>query len=176
MIEALNSKLELLSIESDERDIIRVVLNDEKEGMFICTNCKKFIIKDLKKFDNANNSNRLKVKCKCGHVFRAMVERRHSLRKSVNLVGRCLYIDNFRKANKQIIKIRDISMTGLQYSVNNFPEYRVGDTIVVDFRLDNRERTKIQEKAEVKYICSEKVGIQFEEKNLIGKLGIYLMG
>ena len=34
MLETLNSNLEPLIIEPDENDIIRIVLNDQKEGMF----------------------------------------------------------------------------------------------------------------------------------------------
>jgi len=105
-----------------------------------------------------------------------MIERRQSFRKSVELVGMCLYLDGNGKTNKQLITILDVSMTGLQLSVNSLPEFKVGDTVIVDFRLDDRERTKIQEKATVLRIQSRTVGLNFEDKGLIGKLGFYLMG
>ena len=176
MLETLNSNLEPLIIEPDENDIIRIVLNDQKEGMFFCPSCRNCISKDLSKVADIKTAIRIKCKCKCGHVFRAMIERRQSFRKSVELVGMCLYLDGNGKTNKQLITILDVSMTGLQLSVNSLPEFKVGDTVIVDFRLDDRERTKIQEKATVLRIQSRTVGLNFEDKGLIGKLGFYLMG
>ncbi len=176
MHETLNSNLEPLIIEKDENDIIRIVLNDQKEGLFFCPACKNCIAKDLSKVANIKTAVRIKCKCKCGHVFRAMVERRQSFRKSVSLVGMCLYLDGSGKTNKQLIKVLDVSMTGLQFSVNSLPDFKVGDTVIVDFRLDDRDRTKIQEKAIVLRIQSRTVGLKFESKGLIGKLGLYLIG
>lgn len=176
MHETLNSNLEPLIIEPDENDIIRVVLNDQKEGLFFCPACRNCICKDLSKVANIKTAIRIKCKCKCGHVFRAMIERRQSFRKSVTLVGMCLYLDGHGKTNKQLIKILDISMTGLQFSVNSLPKFKVGDTAIVDFRLDDTERTKIQEKVAILRISSKRVGLKFESKGLIGKLGLYLMG
>lgn len=176
MLDTLDQKLEPSVLESDENEIIRVVLNDEKEGMFLCPTCKERFIKDLSKVANIQKANRIKCKCQCGHVFRAMIERRQSFRKSVELVGACLYSDENGNARRQEIKIHDISMTGLQVSTNNSPRFKVGDTVLVDFRLDDRERTEIQESVTVLRIQSKMVGLKFEDKGLIGKLGLYLMG
>ena len=176
MLDTLNQELEPILIEPTEEDVIRVVLNDQKEGMFLCPACKKCISKDLSKVANVQTAVRIKCKCNCGHVFRAMIERRKSFRKSVNIVGMCLYLDEYSHTNKQLIKILDISMTGLQISINSVPEFKVGDTVIVDFRLDDRDRTNIQEKATVLRTRSKTVGLKFESKGLIGKLGLYLMG
>ena len=176
MLETLNSKLEPLIIEADEKPMNWVVLNDQKEGMFFCPSCKSYVIKDLSKVANVKTVIRIKCKCKCGHVFQAMVERRQSFRKSVNLVGMCLYLDDQGQANKQLIKILDVSITGLQFSVNDSPEFKVGDTVIVNFKLDDRERTEIQEKAIVLRIGSRTVGLKFDSTGLIKSLGLYLMG
>jgi len=175
MLDTLNQNLEPLLIEKIEDDILRVVLNDQKEGMFLCPTCKKCMIKDLSKVAN-EKAIRIKCKCKCGHVFRAIIERRKNFRKSVELVGACLYSDENGQAKRQLIKIHDVSMTGLQVSVNSLPEFKVGDSILVDFRLDDRERTEIQENVTVLRIQSKMVGLTFESTGLIGKLGLYLMG
>ena len=69
MLDTLDQKLEPLAIEADEDDTIRVVLNDEKEGMFLCTTCKERFIKDLSKVANIQKANHIKCKCQCGTCF-----------------------------------------------------------------------------------------------------------
>jgi hypothetical protein len=165
-----------LSIKRAEKcNLIRVFLNDQKDGTFICPACNNGAIKHLGKFSNSKKAIRLKCKCKCGHVYRVLVERRRFFRKPVNLVGTYYYSKGENNRMKGPIKIMDISQSGLQFSLNSRPEFKVGDRIIVEFRMDDRERSKIREMGTVKDIRSNKVGLQFDSSNLNG-LGLHLIG
>lgn len=156
-------------------DVIHVVLNDQKEGIFLCPACGNGVIKDLSKFVDSQAAIRVKCKCKCGQAFRTLVERRRNARKSVDLVGMCHFIDSDDQAKKQLIKIHDVSFSGLQFSVNNSPGFRVGGTINVDFRLDDRMRSEIKAEGIVVRTQSRKIGLQFESNRRPKALSWFLM-
>jgi len=158
-----------------ECNLIRVFLNEQKEGTFICPACNNGVIKHLGRFSNFQKAIRLKCRCNCGHVYRVLVERRRFFRKPVNLVGTYYYSKGENNRKKGPIKILDISQSGLQFSINSMPEFSVGDRIIVEFKMGDRERSQIREMGTVKDIRSNKVGLQYDASNL-SDLGLHLIG
>jgi len=156
-------------------DEIHVVLNDKKEGVFLCPACDNSVVRDLSKVVHAKSAIKVKCNCKCGNVFRVLVERRKNFRKVVNLVGMCHFIDDSGQKRKRLIKIHDLSFSGLRFSLNSLPEFRFGDQIIVDFRLDDMERKDVKEKGVVVRIESKIVGIQFTSEDRCRPLKLYLM-
>ncbi len=149
-------------------------INDRGEGTFICPACNKGVIRDLSQFAQADTAIRLKCKCSCGSVYRVLLERRHHFRKPVNLVGMLLFQGPEGKATKGLIKIRDISQSGIQFSVNSMPEFDVGDKLTIEFTLDDDERSQIRKTGIVQWIRSNSVGLDFQTTDHYGKLGRYL--
>lgn len=173
----LKNKQEQSTKQAEDCNFIRVFLNDQKDGTFICPACNNGVIKDLGKFSQYKKVILLKCRCKCGHVYQALVERRRFFRKPVNLMGTYYYSEGKMNQRKGLIKILDISKSGLQFSVNSMPEFKVGDQIIVDFTMDDREGSRIREMGTVKGIRSNKVGLQFDAANPKKGLGlaIYLI-
>mgnify|MGYP000392149310 FL=1 len=176
MLEMFDSQLlDCLDTNSESKDDQHhVLLNNQKEGVFICPACDNSVVRDLSQFAKAKVAVRVKCTCKCGHTFRVLVERRRNARKSVNLVGMCHFLDNSKKTKKRLIKVHDISFTGLQFSVNGSPEFRVGDKIIVDFRLNDRTRSEVKEKGTIVRIKQKNVGIQFESSQRCRPLMLFL--
>ena len=156
-------------------ETIHVFLNEQKQGTFLCRRCGTGVTKDLSKIVQVQKAIRIKCKCKCGHVFRVLVERRRNYRKSVDLLGMCTYLNKYGNPQRSLIKILDISTTGLQFSMNSLPGFKVGDKITVEFKLDDREHTQIKENGVVSRILSQKVGLQFLFGERPRKLTLYLM-
>ena len=152
----------------------RVFLNDRGEGTFICPACEKGVIRDLNQFADTHTAVRLKCKCSCGNVYRVLVERRRHFRKSTNLVGMFSYTQGRGRPVKGLIRIRDISQSGVRFSVNNIPEFTVGDKLIIEFTLDDDERSQIREEGIVRRIHSNMVGLSFKTTDHYGKLGQYL--
>lgn len=152
----------------------RVFLNDHGEGTFICPACDKAIIKDLNEFVEAELAVRLRCKCSCGNTYRVLVERRQHFRKAVNLVGMFLFQKSKTSTIKGMIRVRDISQSGVQFTVSSLPEFDVGDKLIIDFTLDDRERSQIRERGIVQRIRSSVIGLKFETTDHYGKLGRYL--
>lgn len=177
MIEELNSKkkhdLETLPTARDET--LHVFLNNQNEATFNCANCGNALTRDLSNVVHVQTAIRIKCKCKCGNVFRVLVDRRRNYRKIVNLLGMCHYPGKSGQTQRCLIKIIDISITGLHFSTNRLPEFKVGDKITVEFKLDDREKTEIRETACVKRIRSNKIGLEFVTLEHRRKLTLYLM-
>jgi len=152
----------------------RIFLNDRGEGTFICPACDKGVIRDLSQFAGADAAVRLKCKCSCGNVYRVLIERRRHFRKSTKLVGMFSYRTSAGKPSKGLVKILDISQSGLRFSVNSIPEFEVGSKLTLEFTLDDEDRSQVREVCTVRRIQSNIVGVEFENLDHYGKLGQYL--
>jgi hypothetical protein len=152
----------------------RVYLNDRGEGTFICPVCEKGVIRDLSQFAESQTAVRLKCKCSCGNTYRVLVERRRHFRKTANLVGTFTFKGKNGRPTKGLIKIRDISKSGIQFSVNSIPEFKVGDRLTIEFTLDDEDRSQIREHGIVRRIHSNVIGFSFKTTDHYGKLGQYL--
>lgn len=156
-------------------DTNRVFLNDKNEATFLCSNCGKGVTRDLSKMVHTQAAIRVTCKCKCGNVFRVLVERRRNHRKIVNLLGMCHYLSDSGQTQKRLIKVLDISPTGLQFSLNDTPRFNVGDKVFADFRLDDRNYTEIKVKGAIKRMRSKEVGIEFISIERPKLLTLYLL-
>jgi hypothetical protein len=160
-----------VSVEKQEH---RVFINDRGEGTFICPACNNGVIRDLSQFAQAKTAIRLKCKCSCGNAYRVLLERRQHFRKPVNLVGMFIFSGSNGHPTKGLIKVRDISQSGIQFSINSMPEFGVGDKLIIEFTLDDEERSQIRETGIVQWIQSNTVGLDFQATDHYGKLGRYL--
>ncbi len=150
-----------------------VILNEKNEATFLCKNCGRGVTRDLSKVLHAQSAIRVKCTCKCRHVFRVLVDRRRNYRKIVKLLGMCLYIKSSGHIERRLVKILDISSTGLRFSIYGRPEFRLRDRIIVQVRLDDRENTEIKGKGIVRRILSNCVGIEFTAIERPQKLALY---
>lgn len=152
----------------------RVFINNKGQGTFICPVCEQGVIRDLSRFADIASAVRLKCKCSCGNVYRVLVERRRHFRKPVNLVGMFFYRGAKKAPPKGLIKILDISQSGLRFSVNAIPEFEVGSKLTLEFTLDDEDHSQVQEDCTVRRIRSNIVGVEFDHLDHYGKLGRYL--
>ena len=159
---------------SSEKKEHRIFINDRGEGTFICPACNNGVIRDLSQFSQAQEAVRLKCKCSCGNDYRVLLERRRHFRKSVNLVGMFFFQGSKGNPIKGLIKIRNISQSGIQFSINSMPEFEVGDKLTIEFTLDDEEHSQVREAGIVKRIRSNIVGLDFNTTDHYGKLGRYL--
>lgn len=152
----------------------RVFINDRDEATFICPVCNKGVIKNLSNFTDSQTAVRLKCRCSCGNVYRVLVERRHHFRKPVDLMGRFIFEGNRQAPFKGLLRIRNISQSGVQFTVNDEPKFKVGDRITIEFTLNDAERSQILVDGVVKRIKDNIVGFAFNSTEHYGQLGKYL--
>ena len=122
----------------------KVYVDENSRATIICPKCK--IEKKLDVTDFKDTHKRLKAKCKCGEVFRITLEFRKHRRKNVLFAGEYFVQDNDEKRD---ILIKDISMTGINFTTIRPHNFSIDDIVELKFTLDNSMRTRVQEPVKI---------------------------
>lgn len=155
--------------------VLRVYVNDRKQGTFLCPVCEKAVVRDMSEFSRVRSAVRIKCRCSCGHVYRVQLERRRHFRKSANLMGMYLFKGGADgRPAKGMIRVQDISQSGAQFTVNSIPAFTIGDPLTIEFTLDDKECSQIREDGIVRRIQANTVGLEFKTTDRYGRLGQYL--
>ena len=147
-----------------------VWVGDNNKASIICPKCRFETNIDTTKYKNTQR--KLKVKCKCGEVFRLTIEFRKQHRKNVRLSGE--YSIQGKKEKGEII-IKDLSLSGIKFESFKPHQISTDDILEVRFRLNNESKKEIRKEVKVIWVENRIVGAQFRERKLYQKdLGFYL--
>lgn len=120
-----------------------------------------------------NKSHDLKVRCPCGNVFMVHLDFRQHYRKQTDLAG------TFRSINPSgmsgDIHVKDISLSGIGFTVSGMQFLEKGYSLYVTFTLDDKRKTNLTKEVVVQSIQGDFVGCRFVERQAYEKeLGFYL--
>lgn len=120
-----------------------------------------------------HKSHYLKVRCSCDTVFTVHLDFRQHYRKQTDLPG------TFRSINPPgmsgDIHIKDISVSGVGFTVTGVQYLEKGHTLALTFTLDDKKKTKLIKEVVVQSVLQDCVGCRFVETKAYEKeLGFYL--
>ncbi|MDX1777016.1 MAG: PilZ domain-containing protein, partial [Desulfobulbales bacterium] len=118
----------------------------------------------------------LKIKCSCKNIFTVNLEFRKRVRKRTSLRG--TYINHSQQNKRGSLVVKNISVSGLEFSTLDTHNFAVDDELTVAFNLDNEQRSEIVKEVTVKDIRQNSVGCEFERSGEFafdGPLGFYIM-
>lgn len=98
------------------------------------------------------------TRCPCGHVFSFQIELRQYHRKSVDLLGSC---ENTSEKEMGRIRIRDLSMGGIGFFILSPMVISEGDSLRLQFELDDARQTPLIRNAVVKFVLGDTIGASF---------------
>lgn len=154
----------------------KVYVSADSTATFVCPKCSRSRTEDVSLYLEADREIKAKIRCKCGHRFETLVDRRKNYRKITNLVG--VYLIDEKGVTGQMT-VKDISRGGLKFQINTQPAFKIGARILVEFRLDDRYKTAISKSVIIKSLKDGLVGTQFisiDPTSAINKaLGFYLL-
>lgn len=102
-----------------------------------------------------------------------VLHRRHQFRKNVCLNGKVV---NNRNLEEDDVLINDLSFDGINFSPIDLWDFYKGDTAYLEFRLNNKNRSKIETYVKIKHITHKKIGGEFVSRpRLDADLGFYIM-
>jgi len=148
----------------------KIFLTEKKKARLFCPECGKTKLMDITKFSHIDKEIKLKITCKCSHVFSVILERRKHVRRSVHLPG-VLSIGS----KKHIIKVIDISRLGLKVRTEEVVKLNLDDKAVIEFILDDAGKSKISKDVVIKKIDEEYIGVTFLSQDHYDKFGTYLL-
>jgi uncharacterized Zn finger protein len=155
--------------------MLKVYADKKGKAVFHCPHCGFVTNFDASAYRDRDS--RIRIKCRCGESMTMLVEFREYYRRSVSLAGRCTV---HRTREELEIKVRDLSMSGLSFSIELSKEedqavLQIGDVVTVRFRLDSPPENLIQRTALVRNIRSGIIGAKFARSEYDKELGFYLL-
>ena len=135
-----------------------------------CPKCGKIRQMDISKYLKMDKALRFKATCKCKHVFSVEIERRQHIRKQVNLKGVLI-----QKSQKYPIKISDISKFGMRIITDRSLNIMEGENLVVNFVLDDQNRSEVSKEIVVRKNLGNYVGCEFLSHEHYDAFGKYLL-
>lgn len=153
----------------------RTFMNEKLKATFTCPKCHKVKVMDVSQFKDVNKAViKVKATCPCGHKYSVLLERRKEIRKEVNLPGTYYVIEHGGEV-KGRVTIRDLSRSGLRFKMDLPREFEIGETIRLEFTLNDRENSLIKRNVIIRSQYQTFVGASFQSKEHYDKLGPYLL-
>jgi uncharacterized Fe-S cluster-containing radical SAM superfamily enzyme len=135
------------------REFVRLYANVENYASITCPQCQHVRVANVEPYIGVRKP--LKIKCRCGLVFHAILETRRFYRKQVNLQGHYAKL-NSRNTGPMIVE--NLSMSGLGFRLRVPHTIEVGDRVRVRFVLDNRLQTEIVTDITVRIVIKQATG------------------
>ncbi len=154
----------------------KVFITSNDMATFVCPQCGNVSTVNVTKFASLNKKVTVKCRCNCGHHFTVSLEKRRQYRKTTDLPGLYFYRTHTGDLDKGIMRVVDISTTGLKLKLNVARTFELGELLRVEFHLDDKRRTLIEKHVRVRNVQSNLVGTAFEPDEADDpSLGFYLM-
>jgi hypothetical protein len=159
---------------------VKAYINRDQTATFICPQCHKPGLKDVRKYIQRNKYTKLKVTCKCGHQYEAELEKRKKFRRRTNLDGIYKYAiktpDNKISEGACKMTVTNLSFTGLRVKVHAPPRFAVGDKLTVEFKLDDIRQSLVRKDVLVQNVNGFSAGMEFVFNDPYdSSLGFYLL-
>jgi transcription elongation factor Elf1 len=153
-----------------------VFVSSKNTATFRCPSCGKTKTADVSQYALTDKKIVVKAVCACGQQFSCRLEKRKQYRKGADIPGKFTVIDNNQPRDSGLVKVIDISTTGLKLKMAVPRTFPIGTQLIVEFRLDDRKRTLLQKRVIVRNTSGFYVGASFHPNEPDDPaLGFYLM-
>jgi len=163
-----------------------IVYAVDNRATFNCPSCDRKQTVNVQEYIRRKDRVEIETTCACGHTWTTNIERRRHYRKPVNFRGRYEFsnevqLDEGISAGKFVgrgkMKVVDLSVSGLKIKLKKSPDLHVNDRFGVEFRLNDKRRTLVRERASVKNIDKNHIGGAFSPSAADNpSLGFFLLG
>ncbi len=146
----------------------------DKSAVITCPHCG--LQKTVQTGSFKAHKHQLKVKCNCNEIFTVNLEFRKKVRKKVNLRG--TYANHSQNDRSGNIIVRDVSLSGLQFTSFDVNDFKVGDELTLTFILHDEHLSEITKTAVVRSIRHNAIGCEFDRSGEFaydGPLGFFIM-
>ena len=151
-------------------DLGKTFVPDDGLAAITCPNCG--ITREVQVGDYCGKRNTIKVRCRCKQTFNVELEFRQFHRKPTELSG--FYEITSNKSGGRAA-IKDLSKNGMGFMVSGVHNVRVGQKILVNFALDDKNNTPLKKTAVVRSVDQNRIGCEFKKDQAFEKdLGFYL--
>lgn len=155
----------------------KVFIYKDHKAIIICPKCEKSKTIDVSEHIHTQEAVKLKHPCGCGYVYNVLLERRNRYRKILDVPGRYTHFISGRPLSKGSMTVKEITRAGLGLKLDGdeMEKFNMGDTLFVEFHLDDESRSFIRKEATIRLIRGPYIGAEFSSVDLYDRaLGIYM--
>ena len=150
-------------------------MTSKQMATFSCPQCSRSKTVDVSKYATIDKLITVKVKCPCGHAYKAILEKRKQYRKETNLPGTYIHFIDGQPRNRGLMTVRDLSTSGMKLKLNVKQNFAIGDQLRVEFHLNDAHRTLIKKTVIIRNQRDQFIGVEFAPFEAVDKaLGFYL--
>lgn len=154
-----------------EHQMQKSFVKSNDEATIVCPECNSTKIIAVRQF--RQRLHMLKVKCRCGHVFKVQLEFRRHYRKPTDLLG--TYEAQPPAISGGKAKVINLSLSGACFELRGTHDLKCGQRGTLVFTLDNRKSTELTKTVYIRVINGNRIGCEFIEDRAFEKeLGFYL--
>jgi len=154
----------------------KVYITNENKATFICPRCEKTRTVDVSQYARMEQTVKVKSRCPCGHEWTCVLEKRKQYRKGANLSGIYQHIVDGREMDRGKMVVVDISAGGIKLKLEVDRNFKVGDVLKVEFKLDDSKQTPIKKTVVIRNAGDSLYGAAFKGTDSYDPvLGFYLM-
>lgn len=154
----------------------KVYITDANKATFICPQCEKSLTVDVTKYAQMDQTVKVKSKCSCGNTWTSILEKRKQYRKGVNLEGIYKRFLDGKEADRGKMLVIDVSAGGVKIKLEVARDFKVGNTLDIEFKLDDNKQTLIKKTVIVRNGSGNYYGAAFKDADSYDPvLGFYLM-
>ena len=157
-----------------DEQVPKTYVRPDRTVVLTCPHCgrqKELSVDALKE-----HKSRLNVKCVCKNTFAVDIEFRKRVRKRTNLRG--TYVNHSQKERSGKIIVKNISVSGCEFTSIDLPHFKLEDELTLEFTLDDEHMSLIRKSATVTDIRRNSIGCEFSRAGEFaydGPLGFYIM-
>lgn len=154
----------------------KVFISNNNTATFVCPQCGNVTTTDVSKYASIDQKVTVKCRCNCGNYFKVSLEKRRQYRKSTDLPGVYYHRMENGDIGKGNMRVVDISSNGFKLKLSVPQNFAIGETLQVQFHLDDSRRTRIEKEVIVRNVKTNLVGTSFAPtEGDDPHLGFYLM-
>ena len=140
----------------------RVSFNQKGTAKVRCPKCDMMSAVDVSGHKGAQNAVKINCRCRCGHIFKVLVERRKKERIKTDLSGIYICTQGGRETGCGFIAVSDISQSGVRFKLNPPQEIQDCDMLLaVCFQNDHGQKTLIKEDGVIRNVSGPHIGVEF---------------
>ncbi len=153
-------------------ETVKVFVRPDNTITIACPSCSR--VKNAAVGDYKDKCHNIKVRCPCGTQFILHLDFRRYFRKPTDLPGFYRIVKPPGMGAGEI-NIKNISLGGIGFTVSGKNRIEVGQTLSLDFTLDDKKKTRLKKEMIVQSIEGDFIGSRFSDNELFEKeLGFYL--
>ncbi|MBU1340036.1 MAG: hypothetical protein KKE44_12865 [Proteobacteria bacterium] len=150
----------------------QILIDSLDTARFACPQCQRGKIMQLSEYDIKRQSTKVRCKCRCGHTYMVILEKKIESIQKTQLLGTFISKGSIKCSGKMIIK--KLNSKGIMLKTNIEQNIWPGLKLFLEFVLDDAKQSIVKKEVVVKAKKGKYLSAEFISDEHYDNLGPYL--